>query len=233
VFKRIGSLLFMAVLAYPCSALAQAVASGQEQFVQSIIVNGQQTQGVMIVENGIVRTHTCSYPQQYVTVDQSSSGWACFDSATGMWLLHALPPTQNSYAYQQPNVYVTSPVVQNYPYPYSYAYPPYGYYPYGYYPYFGGPGFGLGFGFGFGSFGFGFPFVRGPVVIGRGPVVVHRGGAFVGRGGAFVGRGGTFVARGGTFAGSRSFGGAGRMSGGFGGGRAGGFAGRGGGFGRR
>src|SRR5262249_14033635 len=110
----------------------------------------------VVVLNGTVQTYTCTYPQQYVTVDQSSSGWAC-EQTTGMWLLHALPPSKTvppptAYTYQEPPVYVPAPSVQVYSYPprasssYGY-YPPYPYY-YPYYdPFFVGPRFGFGFGF--------------------------------------------------------------------------------------
>jgi hypothetical protein len=133
-------------------------------------VNGQQVQGVMVVQNGTVQTYTCLSPQQYVTVDQSSSGWACFEETTGVWLLHSQPP-QTAYSYQQPQVYGTTPAVPVYSYPYTY---PYGYYPYdGYYPYYSyspffiGPRFGFGFGFGSRIF------VNRSVVIGR-PIGINR-----------------------------------------------------------
>ena len=194
---RFGSLLVLGVLSQAYSGFAQVV-SGQERLVQPIIINGQEAQGVMVVENGRVVTHTCSAPQQYVTVDQSSSGWACFEPATGMWLLRALPPasTQGAYVYQQPQVYVSQPAVPVYPYSYPFGYYPYGYFPYSYYPYFVGPQFGIGF-------GFGFPVVRRPFVINRGPVVIG-GGRGVGR---------PFVSR--PIGGLRSFG-PGRTSGRFG-----------------
>jgi hypothetical protein len=196
MFLRFGSLLILGVLSQAYSGFAQVGISGQERLVQPIIINGQEAQGVMVVENGRVVTHTCSAPQQYVTVDQSSSGWACFEPATGMWLLRALPPTNSTYAYQQPQVYVSPPVVPVYPYAYS----PYGYYPYSYYPYVVGPHFGIGFGF-----GFGFPVVRSPFVINRAPVIIGGGRSVV------VGR--PFVSR--PIGGFRSVG-PGRVSGRFG-----------------
>jgi hypothetical protein len=128
-----------------------AAPTEEQRFLQPIIINGQQTQGVMVVENGSVQTHACTSPQHYVTVDQSSSGWACFEPTTGMWLLHAQPPPQTTYVYQQPPVYVPAPPIP------IYDYSTYGYYPYGYYPYIVGPRFGIGFGFGY----------RSPIIIGR------------------------------------------------------------------
>src|SRR5262249_12785182 len=106
--------------------------NGQQRIPQRIIVNGQQAEGVMVVQNGTIQSYTCPSPQQYVTADQSSSGWACYEQATGGWLLHAQPPSQTvppatAYTYQQPPVYVPAPAVQIYSYPppayYSY-YPP-------------------------------------------------------------------------------------------------------------
>src|SRR5262249_3963614 len=121
-------------------------------------------QGVMVVLNGTVQTYACPSPQQYVTLDQSSSGWAC-EQTTGVWLLHALPPQQTTYTYQQPQTYATAPDVSVYSYPYGYS--SYGYYPsFSYYPYVIGPRLGVGFGF------------RSPIIVGR-PGVIRGGRAVV------------------------------------------------------
>src|SRR5262249_14776304 len=150
----------MGLLVCSHSVFGQIPPSGQQRIPQSIIINGQQVQGVMVVQNGTVQTYTCSSPQQYVTADQSSSGWACFEETTGVWLLHAQPPQGTTYSYQhppvysyqQPPAYVPAPTVPAYSYPYDY-YSSYGYYPYySYFPYYSdpffiGPGFGFGFGF--------------------------------------------------------------------------------------
>src|SRR2546422_969732 len=127
----------MAAVAYCHAAsvsLAQTDPTGQQRIMQPIIINGQQAQGVMVVQNGTVQGYTCPSPQHYVTADQSSSGWACFEQTTGMWLLHAQPPLQATYAYQQPPVYVPAPTSPVYGYD-AYGYYPYGFYPYAYYPY--------------------------------------------------------------------------------------------------
>jgi hypothetical protein len=173
VFKTLGLSLIIGLLVCFHSVLGQTATSGPQRIFQSIIINGQQQeQGVMVVQNGTVQTFTCPYPQQYVTVDQSSSGWACFEEATGMWLLHAQPPQQTTYTYQQPPLYsyqqapayVSAPSVSIYSY--SYGYYPYDFYPYySYYPFFIGPRFGFGFRSSF--------FVNRPVVIHR-PVVIRR-----------------------------------------------------------
>ena len=199
MFKALGISLIMGLLVCSHSALGQLPPSGQQRIPQSIIVNGQQVQGVTVVQNGTVQTYTCPSPQQYVTVDQSSSGWACFEETTGVWLLHSQPP-QTAYSYQQPQVYGTTAAVPVYSYPYGY---PYGYYPYyGYSPFFFGPSFGFGFGFGptiVNRRFFGRPFVGGPFVsrpfIGGRPVGPFASRPFVGR--PFVGgfRGGRFGRR--------------------------------------
>src|SRR5437879_5220819 len=97
----------MAAVAY-CNAasvsLAQTELTGQQRIMQPIIINGQQAQGVMVVQNGTVQGYTCPSPQHYVTADQSSSGWACFEQTTGVWLLHAQPPPQTTAPQQGPTI---------------------------------------------------------------------------------------------------------------------------------
>src|SRR5437667_11115940 len=142
VFRKIELSLVIGALACSVTAFAQ---TPQERIMQPIIVNGQQAQGILIVQDGTIQSQTCPEPQRYVAADQSSSGWACLEPSTGMWLLHAQPPLQTgpSIIYSQPApVYVPAP---------TYAY---GYYPFGYpyYPYYGyryiyGSSFGFGFGF--------------------------------------------------------------------------------------
>jgi hypothetical protein len=168
--------------------------TGEQRIAQPIVVNGQQTQGALVVQNGTLQSYTCPSPQLYTTPDGATSGWACFETASGLWLLHALPPqtqavpqastapvpvppgSQATVVYGAPlPTYAASvvPAYGYYPYDYYAAYYPYGYYPYGYYPYFAGSRFGFGFGYGF----------RGPVVTrGFGGVSVVRGGGRVGGG---------------------------------------------------
>jgi hypothetical protein len=168
------------VTALTCSsaAFAQTSPAGEERIIEPITINGQSAQGVMVIQNGAIQTYTCPSPQPYTTANQSESGWACFEQTTGIWLLHAQPPLQTTYAYQQPQVYVQASPTPVYSY-YSY---PYDYYPYGsYYPYTSrfivGPRFGFGFGLGFGHRApiiVNRPFIRGPVFRGRalrGPVL--------------------------------------------------------------
>jgi hypothetical protein len=112
----------------------------QQRVAQTVIINGQQVHGVTVVQNGAVQSYTCPDPQPYVAADQSSSGLACFEQATGTWLLQAA----NVYN-EPPAYYPYDPAMSGY---YGYPYP-YGYYPYSYY---GGPFFQFGHGFGHGHF---------------------------------------------------------------------------------
>ncbi len=168
MFKTLGLSLIITLLVCSHSAFGQTPPSGQQRIPQPIIINGQQAQGVMVVQNGTVQSYTCPSPQQYVTADESSSGWACYEETTGVWLLHAQPPQQSThtyqqppvYSYQQPPAYVAAPSVPVYSYPYGYY--PYDFYPYyGYYPFIAGARFGFGFGF------------RSPFFVNR-PVVINR-----------------------------------------------------------
>src|SRR5437773_1591 len=151
--KLVLSLIVTAALASFSPALAQTPV--QERIVESIVINGQTAQGVLVVQNGGIQSYTCPSPESYVTPDRAESGWACFEPTTGMWLLHAQPPRQTAYAYPQASVYVPAPATTVYQYAppyyaYPYSYYPYGYYPYGYYPY-SGSAFGFGFGFAYRS----------------------------------------------------------------------------------
>ena len=102
----------------------------QHQIPQAIIVNGQQAEGVTVTQNGLALTFYCPNPQPYTAVDQSSSGWACFDANTGSWSLNAMPPICASVPPACANVYTKPPHHHAAPYDqYNYAYPDYTYYP--------------------------------------------------------------------------------------------------------
>ena len=111
-------------------------AQGQQRIPQPIIVNGQQTEGMTVVQNGAAQTVNCPSPQPYITADGSSSGWACLDQSTGIWLMNAQPQSTGAYPEESPGDY--------YGYQDVTPYYPYDDYPYGFY---GGPEFGF-FGFG-------------------------------------------------------------------------------------
>ena len=88
----------------------QSVPVVQNRIPQLIIINGQQVNGAYVPSpNGGMQSYTCPGPQEYTTPDGASRGWACFDSATGVWLLNALPPAQ---AVQPVYVPAPQPVVQ-------------------------------------------------------------------------------------------------------------------------
>lgn len=110
----------------------------QHRIPQTIIVNGQQAEGVTVIQNGLAQTFHCPTPQPYMAVDQSSGGWACFDANTGSWLLNAMPAASAN-VYTGPTYDHGAPSDQ-----YNYAYPDYTYYPEGF---FGGPSLSFGFGF--------------------------------------------------------------------------------------
>src|SRR5438552_11330321 len=67
----------------------------QSRIPQQVVINGQTVTAVhVIATSGGFQPYTCQNPQQYTTIDGSSSGWACYEQATGVWLLNALPPAQ-------------------------------------------------------------------------------------------------------------------------------------------
>ena len=112
----------------------------QYRIPQTIIVNGQQAEGVTVIQNGLAQAFNCPNPRPYTAADQSTSGWACFDANTGSWLLNAMLPAC---------VYAERPHRHVAPYDvYIYAYPDYTYYPE---VFFDRPPLSIGFGFGHGQ----------------------------------------------------------------------------------
>jgi hypothetical protein len=82
---------------------AQTAPRGQNRIPQQILINGQTVNGAYVTAaNGGMQAYTCPSPQEYVTPDGASRGWACFDSTTNVWLLNALPPAQATQAPPQP-----------------------------------------------------------------------------------------------------------------------------------
>ena len=87
-----GSAVLLTVFASEGFSRAQG---GQNRIPQQIVINGQMVNGaIVIAPGGQVQSFTCSSPQHYVTADGASQGWACYEEATGVWLLSALPPAQ-------------------------------------------------------------------------------------------------------------------------------------------
>ena len=94
--KRLISAALASGLALVVSAqgIAQA-GSVQNRIPQQVIINGQRVNGAYVAAaGGGLQTFTCPTPEAYVSPDGVSQGWACFDQATGVWLLNALPPSQ-------------------------------------------------------------------------------------------------------------------------------------------
>ena len=99
------------VLVLSAQGFAQ-VQSVQNRIPQQVIINGQQVNGAHVTAStGGMQTFTCSNPQQYVTPDGASQGWACFDQATGVWLLNALPPSPQPVQQVPAPVYPQPPTV--------------------------------------------------------------------------------------------------------------------------
>jgi hypothetical protein len=138
----IGVVLVFTLFATAGFSQVQAV---QNRIPLQVIINGQPANGAYVTApGGGVQSFSCSMPQQYVTPDGASQGWACYEQATGLWLLNALPPAQAQSApvpqqptviyqqppatviYQQPppTVVYTTPVYRTRPVIVEPAYPP-------------------------------------------------------------------------------------------------------------
>ena len=99
----------------------------QNRIPQQIVINGQQATGAYVMASGGgVEGFTCPTPQPYVTPDGASQGWACYEPATGVWLLNAVPPAQAQVApAQQPTViYQQAPPTVIYQQPPAVVYAP-------------------------------------------------------------------------------------------------------------
>lgn len=151
-----GSLAIVLALALSAEGFAQAQPV-QNRIPQQVIINGQRVNGAYVpAAGGGMQSYTCSSPQQYATPDGSSQGWACFEQATGVWLLNAVPPSTQTTQQAPPPpvtgaplpaqspavVYQQQPtVIYQQPYPATVVYgPPPVYYAPAYYP----PGVVLG-----------------------------------------------------------------------------------------
>src|SRR5438093_1251045 len=82
VMKIVLSVVLVAALVCFAGPLAQT-APLQQRITQPIVMNGQQVQGVTVIQDGAIVSYSCTSPQPYVAVDQSSSGWACFGQEGG------------------------------------------------------------------------------------------------------------------------------------------------------
>jgi hypothetical protein len=123
----------LAVIALGASNGFSQIPAAQDRIIQPVIINGQQVNAAYVTApGGGAQSFTCQAPQQYVTPDGAGQGWACYEAATGYWLLNALPPAQvqtqqPAVVYQQAPptvVYRTSPPVVYATPPVVYAAPP-------------------------------------------------------------------------------------------------------------
>jgi hypothetical protein len=124
--KRLPLLSKFAISALLTAAIpgyATQVQTAQNRVPQQVVINGQTVNAVSVVaEGGGLQTYRCLNPQQYSTLDGASQGWACYDQATGVWLLNSLPPAQAQVPAPQPPV--QQPPVQRAPLPVPQAAPP-------------------------------------------------------------------------------------------------------------
>ena len=119
--KKIGLAVMLGVtlISMGVSEGFSQIPAAPDRVVQPVIINGQQVSAAYVTApGGGVQSFTCPSPQQYVTPDGASQGWACYEAATGYWLLNALPPaqvqTQPTVVYQPAPatvIYRTSPRV--------------------------------------------------------------------------------------------------------------------------
>ena len=118
------------VLVLSVQGFAQVVAV-QNRIPQQVIINGQRVNGDHVTAaSGGFQTFTCPSPQQYVSLDGALHGWACFDQASGVWLLNALPPSPQVIkqapipVQQAPTVFYQTPptVIYQQPYPATVVY---------------------------------------------------------------------------------------------------------------
>jgi len=59
------------------------------------VINGQIAHAAYVTApGGQLQSFTCPAPQPYVTTNNASQGWACYEQTTGVWLLNSLQPAQ-------------------------------------------------------------------------------------------------------------------------------------------
>ena len=129
VMRRKPSLVSIGlVVAFAMGSISAVFAQSpviQNRVAQQVMIGGLRVDAAYVIASGGgVQSYSCPGPQQYVTPDGTSQGWACFDPITNVWLLSALPPQQQEpppapapivvqQVIQQP-VY-TTPVIYQYP----------------------------------------------------------------------------------------------------------------------
>ena len=97
-----SSLVVTLTLGTISPAFAQAPVV-QNRIAQQVVIGGLRVDAATVIApGGGVQSYSCPGPQQYVTPDGASQGWACFDPISNVWLLSALPPQQQAPAPVQP-----------------------------------------------------------------------------------------------------------------------------------
>jgi len=92
---RFVRITLMVISALPASLGFSQVQAAQNRIPQQIVINGQTASGAYVtLAGGQIQSYSCPSPQHYTTADGSSSGWACYEQSTGVWLLNALLPAQ-------------------------------------------------------------------------------------------------------------------------------------------
>jgi hypothetical protein len=137
MFRKLLLCAGLVVALIGSSGFAVAIgAPRQERVEQTLLIKGRGVDGVTIMQDGVAQSVACPSPQPYVTADGTSTGWACFDPASGMWLMNAKTQSASGYT-EQPACQEPSTVYSYYSSPYWYPYPiPY---PYPAYPFYWGP----------------------------------------------------------------------------------------------
>jgi hypothetical protein len=96
--KELLSISFVGVFLFAFAAQGfSQVQAAQTRIPQQIVINGQRVNGVYVMAStGGFESFTCSDPQHYTTPEGTSQGWACYEQASGTWLLNAVPPQGQS-----------------------------------------------------------------------------------------------------------------------------------------
>src|ERR1051326_1485875 len=85
-----------AVLIFSASdGFSSQVQAAQNRIPQQIVINGQMVNAAQVITAaGQIQSFSCSSPRRYTPGAGSSRGWACYEEATGVWLMHAVPPVR-------------------------------------------------------------------------------------------------------------------------------------------
>jgi hypothetical protein len=106
-----AGLIFTLTVGSLSPAFAQTPVA-QNRIAQQVVIGGLRVDAATVIApGGGVQSYSCPGPQQYVTPDGASQGWACFDPITNVWLLSALPPQPEAPAVIQAPVQAPPPPV--------------------------------------------------------------------------------------------------------------------------